>query len=258
MKYLFSHDGRPALNHLTSDNKILIALDFDGTLAPIVYQPPRAWMPLSTAHELDRLCTVASVAIISGRELSDLEQRVSAKVAYVIGNHGNEGLAAIPVDASACRNICADWTRQLRRMPALHTDGVYIEPKGYTLAVHFRLVNDHIAMQETLSKAFADLLPLPRVVPGKCVFDLFPPGAVCKDDAMDALVKQVQPETVLYVGDDECDELVFANAQPDWITIRVGYWPHSAARYYLHYQREVHDLLLLLNLQLGLTTSSSA
>lgn len=260
MKYFFSHDGRPALKRLTTGNKdkVLIALDFDGTLAPIVHQPPRARMPLSMAHALDCLCAVAPVAIISGRELSDLEQRVSAKVAYLIGNHGNEGLAAAAVDGAACRKVCADWTKQLRGMPGLRTAGVFMEPKGYTLSLHYRLANDHMAMQETFSRMFEKLTPAPRVVHGKCVFDLIPPGAVCKDDTMNLLVRQTQPNTVLYVGDDECDELVFANAQPDWITIRVGYWSHSAAKYYLRYQREVRDLLLLLNLQLGLAAPNSA
>jgi trehalose 6-phosphate phosphatase len=256
VKYLFSHEGRPALKRIAADSKILIAIDFDGTLAPIVHQPPHARMPQSIAHELDRLCAIASVAIISGRELGDLEQRVSAKVAFLIGNHGNEGLASTLVDAGACRNICASWTKQLRHMPALHTPGIVIEPKGYTLAVHYRLADDHDAVQEVLAAAFEDLTPAPRVIPGKCVFDLFPPGAVCKDDTMRLLVKQLQATTVLYIGDDECDELVFATAEPDWITIRVGYWRNSAAKYYLRYQREVRDLLLLLNLQLGLTTAN--
>jgi trehalose 6-phosphate phosphatase len=255
MKYLFSHDGRPALKRLSGDS-ILIGLDFDGTLSPIVHQPQHAQMPVSMAFELDQLCAVAPVAIISGRKLSDLEPRVSANVAYLIGNHGNEGLAAIPVDADACRNVCDEWTRQLQRMLKLDAIGVSIEPKGYTLAIHFRHAKDHPAVQKMLSKAFVNLTPAPRVVPGKCVYDLFPPGAICKDDAMDALVKQTQAKTVLYIGDDECDELVFANAPPDWITIRVGYWHHSAAKYYLLYQREVHDLLVLLNLKLRLTTAN--
>jgi trehalose 6-phosphate phosphatase len=229
-----------------------VALDYDGTLAPIVHPPPDAQMTASTARELDRLCSLASVAIVSGRELNDLERRVSAKASFVIGNHGNEGLAAIHVDGGACRDICADWMRQLRRLPHLDAGGVHIEPKGYTISVHFRLARDHVTTRKILSAAFAFLTPMPRVVGGKCVFNLIPPGAVCKDDAMEALVDQLQPGTVIYVGDDECDELVFARARPDWITVRVGYWRHSTAKYYLRYQREVRDLLSLLNLQLQL------
>lgn len=254
MKYLFSHDGRPALKRLSMD-KVLIALDFDGTLAPIVQQPPNARMPVSIAHELDRLCSIAPVAIISGRKLSDLKQRVSAKASYLIGNHGNEGLAAIPVDADACQRICENWIKQLRYMPALHAAGIVVEPKGYTLAVHFRLASDHHAAYESLSAAFEKLVPQPRVMPGKCVFDLMPPGAVGKHDAIETLAHLIKPESVLYAGDDACDEQVFIHANPDWITVRVGYWRHSAAKYYLRYQREVRDLLLLLNLQLGLSTS---
>jgi trehalose 6-phosphate phosphatase len=255
VKYLFSRDGRLALQRLAVDSNVLIALDFDGTLAPIVHRPPCAQIPPYIARELDRLCAITPVAIISGRELSDLKKRVPAGATHVIGNHGNEGLAAISVDTRTCRNICADWTRQLQRMSELHASGVHVEQKSYTLAIHFRLATDHVATQGILSEVFRSLTPVPRIVSGKCVFDLIPPGAAGKDDAMKALVKQTQPHTVLYIGDDECDELVFASAQPDWTTIRVGYLRQSAAKYYLRRQREMRDLLLLLNLNLGLKTS---
>ncbi|CAG4882384.1 Trehalose 6-phosphate phosphatase [Georgfuchsia toluolica] len=257
MKYFFSHEGYPAMKRLAADDKVLVGLDFDGTLAPIVQDPPRAQMSVPIAHELERLCAVTPVAIISGRELGDLEQRITVRAAYLIGNHGNEGLAAVTVDGGACRKICAEWTKQLRRMPESRADDVFIEPKRYMVSVHYRLANDHLATQQKLSRLFGRLKPAPRVVHGKCVFDLIPPGAVCKDDTMSLLATQTQADVVLYVGDDECDELVFASAQPDWITVRVGYWSHSAAKYYLRCQREVSDLLLLLNLRLGLAASNS-
>ena len=249
--YLFSAEARSALDQLDISN-LLVALDFDGTLAPIVQQPPQAQMSMSTARQLDLLCTLVPVAIVSGRELSDLRLRVTAKVRYLIGNHGNEGLAAIRVDGDACRQVCTGWMHQLRRFSALHASGVFIEPKGYTLAVHYRLASDRFGTEKILPEIFSSLTPTPRVVAGKCVFDLIPPGAACKDDAMEALVMQTQAHTVLYVGDDGCDELVFARAHPGWFTIRVGYWRHSAARYHLCYQHEVRDLLSLLNLRLGL------
>ncbi|MFZ2628990.1 MAG: trehalose-phosphatase [Rugosibacter sp.] len=257
MKYFFSDEGYPALKSLASDDKVLIGLDFDDTLAPIMRDPPRAQMSMPMAHELERLCAVTPVAIISERELGDLEQRVTARDSYLIGNHGNAGLAAVPVAGSACRNVCAEWTKQLQRTPESRADGVFIEPKGYAISIHYRLANDHLVTQRKLSRLFVSLKPAPRMVHGKCVFDLIPPGAVCKDNTMGLLLKQAQPDAVLYVGDDESDELVFASAPPDWITVRVGYWSHSAAKYYLRCQREVRDLLLLLNLRLRLAVSTS-
>lgn len=89
-----------------------------------------------------------SVAIISGRELNDLRQRISSRVAYLVGNHGNQGLDAIPIDAEACAKICAQWTKQLQALPEFQIPGVSIEQKGYTLSVHYRLAKHHTTTQK--------------------------------------------------------------------------------------------------------------
>ena len=255
MEYIFSHRGRSALESLAKPRK-LIALDFDGTLAPIVSQPPRAQMRTSTARELRRLCNTAPVAIISGRSLTDLEPRISAKVAYMIGNHGNEGLPNSPVDALACCKVCERWALQLQQIPELHAEGVITEFKKYTIAVHFRAALDHSSIQKSLTQAFLKLTPPPRMLNDKYVFELIPPGAICKDDAMAVLVKQIQPEVILYVGDDECDELVFLMAQANWVTVRIGYQRQSSAKFYLRHQREMRYLLSFLNFQLERTASN--
>jgi trehalose 6-phosphate phosphatase len=257
MKYFLATSGLQELKRL-SIGETLIALDFDGTLAPIVDQPSGAQMPTQIAQELKQLCCVAMVAIVSGRQLSDLRERVSAEVAFLLGNHGNEGLAEIRVDRESFIHICLDWSGQLRHLSQLHASGVSIEPKGLTLSVHYRHASDMATIQKRLIEAFDALLPKPRIVSGDHVFNLIPPGAVTKDAAMDVLAKKAAMKTVIYVGDDDCDELVFANAQPDWITIRIGYWKKSAAKYYLRYQHETLQLLKLLNLQLGPAASGVA
>ena len=257
MKYFLSASGLQELKKL-SYGQALIALDFDGTLAPIVDQPSNAQMPSHIAEELEHLCLVATVAIVSGRRLNDLRHRVTSEAAFLLGNHGNEGLDELTVDREECLRVCLDWTSQLRHSPQLHASGVVVEPKGVTISVHFRHANPASSIQERLIEAFDALMPKPLVVGGDCVFNLIPPGAITKDVAMAALAKKTGQKTIIYVGDDDCDELVFANAKPDWITIRVGYWRHSAAKYYLKSQHETLQLLKLLNLHLGLAASRVA
>jgi trehalose 6-phosphate phosphatase len=250
MNYLYFVEGSSVLNRITQKARALVVLDYDGTLAPIVRDPKSASMPSETEQELASLCAATTVAIISGRQLSDLSPRVPKQVSFVIASHGNEGLPNIPPDANACRKICTEWVKQLRQTAAWGNPGILVERKVYTLAVHYRLTSDHVKAREMLSAVFATLAPAPRVLADKCVFDLFPPGTITKAEAVAALTKRVKPEVLLFLGDDEGDELVFASAPADWITVRVGYSRPSAAKYYLRYQREVCGLLHQLNDQL--------
>src|SRR5262245_36175795 len=98
MQYLLSPDAENVVRSLSKE-QVLVVLDFDGTLAPIVEQPPMANMLPPVAAELERLTSLVPVAIISGRQRDDLRQRISAQVSYLIGDHGNEGLDVIQVDA---------------------------------------------------------------------------------------------------------------------------------------------------------------
>ncbi|RTL52937.1 MAG: trehalose-phosphatase [Rhodocyclaceae bacterium] len=253
MKYILSRDGRMALKRLTGAT--LFALDYDGTLAPIVSQPTRAAIAPRTVRELRRLCAFAQVAVISGRKLDDLSSRVPETVRYLLGNHGNEGLAKAPVDRATCVDICRRWLDQLHRAfdQRKRFHGMLLEDKGVTLSVHTRHMKDYVSISDALTDTLAALDPEPRIVDGPCLFNLIPPGAICKDDALDLLVRHAGARNVLYVGDDECDELVFERAPPHWITVRVGESARSAARYFLPAQQEMGDLLLFLNLQLGLS-----
>ena len=257
MKYFLSAHGLQELDQFSRDD-VLVALDFDGTLAPITDQPSGAQMPASVAGELDQLCRLATVAIVSGRQLGDLRSRVTADVKFLIGNHGNEGLSGSLIDKDRCLDTCRDWASQLRHLPELHASGVSIEQKEVTLSIHYRHAMHYPNIREALGKAFDKLIPAPRVVSGDCVFNLIPPGAITKDAAMDVVTKLTGLNSVIYVGDDECDELVFASAQPGWITIRIGYWRQSAARYYLQSQHETIQLLKLLNLHLAMDISRDA
>ncbi|MCH2242672.1 MAG: hypothetical protein MK041_12270, partial [Aquabacterium sp.] len=97
MHYLFSEEGSRALDY-AAVGRTLFAFDFDGTLAPIVARPEHAHLLPGVGEALSRLAETAPVAVISGRDRATLLQRLPPALAYVVGNHGNEGL---PADGAA-------------------------------------------------------------------------------------------------------------------------------------------------------------
>src|SRR5262245_9730135 len=71
--------------------KVLLAFDYDGTLAPIVTDPDQAYMRESTRNLLDHVARAYPCVVISGRARADVASRLGgAPVRDVVGNHGSE------------------------------------------------------------------------------------------------------------------------------------------------------------------------
>ena len=243
MKHLSSPEGRGALRNL-SRVRTLFAFDFDGTLAPIVPRPHAARVAIGVQRRLAQLARSTLVAVISGRGLADLRERIPAEVRHCIGNHGSEGMVAA-TDADAMRQICGAWVSQLRGYLAdlENNSGIIIEDKGLTLSVHYRLAADRALAAQRLNALASQLVPVPRVIGGKLVLNLLPPNAHTKFEALVELVQREAVERVLFVGDDETDELVFAQAPVHWTTVRVEPDCASRARFYIDRQSDVSILL---------------
>ncbi|MBK9217264.1 MAG: hypothetical protein IPL70_01790 [Uliginosibacterium sp.] len=69
---------------------MLYAFDFDGTLAPIVANPEQARPSQSVIRHMQILCELAEVAVVSGRRMEDVRERLGFTPHYLIGNHGIE------------------------------------------------------------------------------------------------------------------------------------------------------------------------
>ena len=230
----------------------LYAFDFDGTLAPIVASPDRARITAPMSRLLEALARQAPVAVISGRSRSDLRMRLPSDLLHIIGNHGNESEAEF-ADELEQRRLVASWRRQLETLlSGAASREILIEDKGLSLSLHYRLAADRDQARSAASKAIEQLTPAPLVIGGKMVINLLPQTARTKLEALQELATREQARRVLFVGDDDTDELVFERAPPEWITVRVAHWNGSRARYFLHQQSNVTVLLdlLLRNLRL--------
>ena len=240
----------------------LLALDFDGTLAPIVAQPADAAIDPRVPPLLAPLQGRLPVAIVSGRGLDDLAPRVPLPGLVLIGNHGNEwaadGGAHDPggeEDAAADgrrvqqRQVVRDWAATLEQPLAGLGRGIVFERKLLSLSLHYRHAPAPEATREALLGLVRGLRPEPEIIDGKFVLNLMAPGLVTKFEAVVELQRRRGAGTVIFVGDDVTDERVFERAPPDWLTVRV--WDDeanaagtaSAARAFVHRVDGVIELL---------------
>lgn len=241
MTEILSPTGRAILEHFVR-NKVLVALDFDGTLAPIVDEPDAAQMKPSTRGLLSALTEHFPCIVISGRAQPDILRRLhGVRIAEVIGNHGLEpwrysaGLAA----------HVQRWVERLGPQVAA-LPGVELEDKVFSLAIHFRKSTDHRSVRHALIEMTTALDDV-RLIGGKQVINLVPAGAPNKGDALLAARRRLGCDAAIYVGDDETDEDVFTlGADSGVLSIRVEPNAASAARYVLGAQQRIDELLRFL------------
>jgi trehalose 6-phosphate phosphatase len=239
MPYALADPERRALAELLRGNT-LIALDYDGTLAPIAPRPEDALLPEPTRQLLNRLARRRPVVVLTGRSRMDaLRFLAGVAVIEVIGSHGVE-TAGSPLTRFLSR--VEGWRLELR--DRLHSlAGVRLEDKRYSLAVHYRQAPDPGAARAAISAAVQDLRGA-RIVTGKKVLNVVPEEAPDKGAALLAACDRLGCDRAVFVGDDDTDESAFA-AGERVIGIRVGPSLRSAARHYLHAQDEIDALLQL-------------
>lgn len=239
MKSILSRESVGVLAQLAW-SRVLLAFDFDGTLAPIVADRDAAKMRSKTRELLRALCAVYPCAVISGRSQADVSARLGgAAVKYVVGNHGLEpgaGLAGFERDIRAARELLG--------VALEGRQGVDIEDKRYSLAIHFRRARQKVATYQAIEEAVR-ALPIPmRKIPGKLVVNVIPAKAANKGDALLQLRATEQADTAFYIGDDATDEDVFELDQPGrLVTVRVGASRSSSAAYFVRRQLDVDRLL---------------
>lgn len=216
--------GATALAALLAEpSGAVVALDFDGTLAPVV-QDPADSRPAAGALEV--LAAVAArvdtVAVITGRpaetavRLGGFAHVPGLERLVVLGHYGLQRWVAGRLE-SPPPDPAIDVVR--RELPVLLVDapaGVTIEDKTHSLVVHTR-------RSATPQQALADLTePVGQlaaqvgleVVPGRFVLEVRPPGTdkggALRSLTTGSLTTSRRPSTVLYAGDDVGDLPVLA------------------------------------------------
>lgn len=218
---------------------LLVAFDFDGTLAPIHADIGGAELRPETRTLLSRVAEQYPTAVLTGRSRRDAAGRLrGVPLAALIGNHGLETAVRHARARAAVRRWMTTLPARLRGVA-----GIEVENKGETLAIHYRRAHRPAVARRRILRAAAELSPRPRIVGGKALVNLVPDEGLDKGTALAALMRR-HAARALYVGDDDTDEAVFGLPRAlRVVTVRVGRARRSRARYRLASQRSV-DLLL--------------
>jgi len=220
-------------------SNVLLAFDFDGTLAPIVSDPRMAHMRRSTRRLLSSVARRYPCVVISGRARGDLIRRVgSIPVLHLSGNYGLEPWGEDAAYPSRVRR----WIRLLEKRLAPYP-GVVIEDKTYSVTVHYRHARNRRLTLRAIENAVRAVRGA-RTMGGKHAVSLVPRGAPTKGVALERARRLLSCDRAIYVGDDQTDDDAYTAAHPDrLLAIQVGARRHSQATYRLGNQRMIDDLL---------------
>jgi trehalose 6-phosphate phosphatase len=223
-------DGLQALG-VVSGQHPAVFFDFDGTLSDIVENPDSARLVEGAADALTSLTAHCPVAILSGRDLADVRQRIGLPGIWYAGSHGfeltgpdgahhqnAEAAASIPVLAEAAAGL-AD---QLGHIP-----GVVVENKRFGVAVHYRNAARAQVGEVAAAVRRAGQRSSLRVTTGREVIELRPNVDWDKGKTLRWVIEHVRndeqpgPLLPIYLGDDITDEDAFDTVRDDGIGIVV-------------------------------------
>jgi trehalose 6-phosphate synthase/phosphatase len=219
-----------ALEGFSMRPSLLIALDFDGVLAPLVADPQSARALPESQRHLSELAGLPGVrlALVSGRMLADLRRVASPPPgALLVGSHGAEvsdpALGSHAQLDPAAAGLLERLIVDLERISA-GQKGTHVEIKPHGAVLHTRR-----AARDVAAKATQEALDGPASWPGvyltkgKEVVELSV-VAVTKGTALRMLREATGADAVLYAGDDVTDERAFAVLDGDAgdVSVRVG------------------------------------
>lgn len=231
--------GEAAVELLASGD-VLLGVDFDGVLAPLVDHPdlavpePRALMHLRTLASRPGV----HVAVVSGRSLEDLKARLGdIPEATLVGEHGNDTGEGDPDGMPRNERIAEAH----RFMETLRGDReIAVETKPRSVTFHTRTLGDAEKREAACRiREWAGVHTDVTLLEGKEVLELTVASRT-KGDVIQDLAKTA--DSVIYIGDDTTDETVFAVLGHDDIGVKVGPGP-TAARFRVPDVAAVADLL---------------
>lgn len=225
---------------------IALFLDFDGTLAELRPFPSQAALPKTTRRVISRLAGISrvSVSIISGRTLNDLRKKAGVSGVQYLGLHGwQREDHSDKLSKTILRQINRARVAELRRLRGL--PGVWVEDKKSGFAVHFRAASKSVTRRAriTFQIALKPFLPDVRVIQGEKTWEVLPHSVSGKGAAAKKLLAGLPRFTLpIYVGDDTTDEEAFAELSAG-MTVRVGRWKRTRAKFWLRNPNEVYRFL---------------
>ena len=197
-----------------SGRRPVVFLDYDGTLTPIVDRPEAAVISEGMRDVVRRLAARTTVCVISGRDRPVVSQLLDIEGVVVAGSHGFDLGDHHRSVAAGFEDLLTVVTNRLRS-EIDKIQGALIEPKRFSVAVHYRLVARPqrplvTAVVDTLLAGYPDRL---KLTPGKMVYEIQPNLDWDKGRALQYLRRILHVDGAefvpLYLGDDVTDEDAF-------------------------------------------------
>jgi trehalose-phosphatase len=228
-------------------------LDYDGTLTPIVSRPELAVCPPEIKELLEKLRDLPNVyiAIISGRTLEDISEKIGIPQITYVGNHGlsiqnpagTHQKKLSPIRQKEFGKISQALRESLENIP-----GILFEDKGLILAIHYRnsRKEDIPIIRQVVGEKVEKWKERWQMSHGNMVWEVRPKVDFDKGQAVQSLLKAFSPQGLLpfYLGDDQSDEDAFRVIKKQGIAVYVGPGKTtSEAEYYLQNPMEVEIFL---------------
>jgi len=242
----------PAREMILGKGKTVLFLDYDGTLTPIVERPEMAVISDEMKNTIETLSGKFMVSIVSGRMREDVEKLAGIRDIVYAGSHGFDirgpDFSMVHPKAEEAVPLVDEIVKKAKEAVS-GIEGVIIEEKKFSVAVHYRLVEDKEVsgiedfVKET-AEAYKERL---RLMKGKKVFEFLPNIEWDKGQAIRWIMKSIglswEKSSVTYMGDDVTDENAFRVVRTRGTGILVSGEPrHSAAVFRLKDPKEVKRL----------------
>jgi trehalose 6-phosphate phosphatase len=196
-------------------NASAILLDVDGTLLDIAAKPDEVVVPQRLRQALAALAraNAGAVAFVSGRPLADLDRLFAPLKLAAVAGHGAELRLAGEEVPSRCEPPLGSDLRGKLHAFVSELDGIVLEDKGYSLALHYRQAPEHAeTLRQAVAAARAAYPNNPfEVLPGKDVIEI-KSSAFNKGTGIRTLMSYppFRGRRPLFIGDDVTDQAAFA------------------------------------------------
>ncbi|CAI5737061.1 unnamed protein product [Hyaloperonospora brassicae] len=200
-------------------HRLVVFLDYDGTLTPIVNDPALALLPPTTKHTLEKLREKFITGVITGRSLDKIQKFVGLPQLYYAGSHGFDIKG--PDGTSIKNQVASQFLVDLRavrdelRAQIQGIDGAEVEDNVFSVSLHFRNVDQALWPQMSkIAYAVRDQHPRIKLNEGKMVYEYKPKLDWNKGKALLWLLQALELDEhddvyTIYIGDDTTDEDAF-------------------------------------------------
>jgi len=218
---------RPARALQDANPGVLVALDFDGTLVPVVADPHDFRVPPSVVRLLRRAAALpgVTIAVVSARRRRDLARLLPVPRLRFAAHYGLEGAHAPNAATRRRYRVAAGQIERMLAPLEAAFPGAVVERKGMTVSIHDRRVLERRRLR-ALHREIAKVERAARklgfhAARGSRVTEFVPDG-YDKGEALAWLRDRTAAGKVFYFGDSEADEPAFAKLRKEDFGVRVG------------------------------------